>query len=42
LALGTIGAAPGLAIVHVLVLVAILALGSVWAFRTVERRLIRG
>ena len=42
LALGTIGAAPALALVHVLVLGAILALGSVWAFRTVERRLIRG
>ena len=42
LALGTIGANPGLAIVHVLVLGAILVVGSVWAFRTVEARLVRG
>jgi lipooligosaccharide transport system permease protein len=42
LALGTIGRDPGLALVHVAVLVAILVAGSVWAFRTVEARLIRG
>jgi lipooligosaccharide transport system permease protein len=42
LALGTIGQEPGLAIVHVLVLVAIVAVGSVWAFRTVEARLVKG
>jgi lipooligosaccharide transport system permease protein len=42
LALGTIGQAPGLALVHVLVLTAILGAGSVWAFRTVEARLVRG
>ena len=42
LALGTIGSAPLLALVHVAVLATIFALGSVWAFRTVEARLIRG
>jgi lipooligosaccharide transport system permease protein len=42
LAFGTIGAAPGLAVAHVAVLVAIVAIGSVWAFRTVEARLVRG
>jgi lipooligosaccharide transport system permease protein len=42
LALGTIGQEPGLAIVHVLVLMAIVAVGSVWAFRTVEARLVKG
>ena len=42
LALGTIGDAPGLALVHVAILVAILAVGSAWAFRTVEARLVRG
>jgi lipooligosaccharide transport system permease protein len=42
LALGTIGANPGLAIAHVAILVAIVTVGSVWAFRTVEARLIRG
>jgi lipooligosaccharide transport system permease protein len=42
LALGTIGQSPGLALVHVAVLVAIIVAGSVWAFRTVEKRLIRG
>jgi lipooligosaccharide transport system permease protein len=42
LALGTIGAAPGLALIHVGVLVAVVAAGTVWAFRTVEARLIRG
>jgi lipooligosaccharide transport system permease protein len=42
LAFGTIGEAPGLALVHVAVLVAIVAVGSVWAFRTVESRLVRG
>jgi lipooligosaccharide transport system permease protein len=42
LALGTIGANLPLALVHVLVLGAIVAAGSIWAFRTVERRLVRG
>lgn len=42
LALGTAGANPGLALVHVVVLAAIAGLGTVWAFRTVERRLVRG
>jgi len=42
LALGTIGKDPGLALVHVAVLVAILVAGAVWAFRTVEARLVRG
>ena len=42
LALGTIGRAPELAIAHVAVLVAIVVLGTVWAFRTIERRLVRG
>jgi lipooligosaccharide transport system permease protein len=42
LALGTIGQAPELAIAHVAVLVAIVVLGTVWAFRTIERRLVRG
>src|SRR6185369_16971413 len=42
LALGTIGQAPELAIAHVAVLVTIVVLGTVWAFRTIERRLVRG
>jgi len=42
LALGTIGAAPGVALVHVAVLVAVVVAGSLWAFRTVEARLVRG
>ena len=42
LALGTILDAPGLALAHTAILVAITAVGSVWAFRTVERRLIKG
>ena len=42
LALGTIGADPVRAVVHVAVLAAILAVGSLFAFRTVEARLIRG
>jgi lipooligosaccharide transport system permease protein len=42
LALGTIGADPLRALIHVLVLTAILVAGSLWAFRTVEARLVRG
>jgi lipooligosaccharide transport system permease protein len=42
LALGTIGQAPGLALAHVAVLVAIVIAGTWWAFRTVEERLVRG
>jgi lipooligosaccharide transport system permease protein len=42
LALGTIGADPVRAVVHVLVLVAIVLAGTWWAYRTVEARLVRG
>jgi lipooligosaccharide transport system permease protein len=42
LALGTAAANPGLAIVHVAVLAAIAVAGALWAFRTVEDRLVRG
>lgn len=42
LALGTIGNDPGLAVAHVAILAAIVALGARWAFRTVEARLVRG
>jgi lipooligosaccharide transport system permease protein len=42
LALGTIGQAPLVALAHVAVLAAIFVAGSVWAFRTVEARLVRG
>src|SRR6185369_13344011 len=42
LALGTIGQDPVLAIAHVAILVVIVVAGSVWAFRTVEARLVRG
>ena len=42
LAFGTIGKEPVLAIAHVAILVAIVAVGSIWAFRTVEARLIKG
>jgi lipooligosaccharide transport system permease protein len=42
LALGTIGQAPVLALAHVAVLVAIVAAGTLWAFRTIEARLVRG
>src|SRR4051812_36657339 len=42
LALGTIQDAPLLTLAHIAVLVAIVALGSIWAFRTVESRLVRG
>ncbi|HEV7810499.1 MAG TPA: ABC transporter permease [Candidatus Limnocylindrales bacterium] len=42
LALGTIDRDPALALAHVIVLVALVAAGSWWAFRTVEARLIRG
>jgi lipooligosaccharide transport system permease protein len=42
LALGTIGRDPLLALIHVAVLVAIIAIGAGWAFRTVEARLVRG
>ncbi len=42
LALGTIGQAPLIALAHVAVLAAIFVAGSVWAFRTVEARLVRG
>src|SRR5215216_1836126 len=42
LAFGTIADAPLLAVAHVAILAAIFVLGALWAFRTVERRLIRG
>jgi len=42
LALGTIGADPVRAIAHVAILVAIVAVGTVVAYRTVEARLVRG
>jgi lipooligosaccharide transport system permease protein len=42
LALGTIGNDPGLAVAHVAILAAIVAVGARWAFRTVEARLVRG
>jgi lipooligosaccharide transport system permease protein len=42
LALGTIGADPLRALIHVAVLALIFGLGIVWANRTVERRLVRG
>jgi lipooligosaccharide transport system permease protein len=42
LALGTIGQAPLPALAHVAVLVAIAVAGTVWAFRTIEARLVRG
>jgi lipooligosaccharide transport system permease protein len=42
LAFGTIGQAPLVALAHVLILAAIFVAGVIWAFRTVERRLVRG
>jgi lipooligosaccharide transport system permease protein len=42
LALGTLSEAPLLALVHVAVLTTITVAGAIWAFRTVERRLVRG
>jgi lipooligosaccharide transport system permease protein len=42
LAFGTIGREPFLALAHVAVLGAVFVAGSAWAFRTVERRLVRG
>ena len=42
LALGTIGANPIMAVAHVVVLATIFALGTAWAYRTVEARLVRG
>jgi len=42
LSLGTIGADPLRAVVHVAVLSTIVVAGTLWAYRTVEARLIRG
>ena len=42
LALGTIGEAPVLALVHVAVLATVTGAGLAWAYRTVEARLVRG
>jgi lipooligosaccharide transport system permease protein len=42
LALGTIGTDPVRALIHVAVLAALVALGTAWAYRTVEARLVRG
>ena len=41
-ALGTIGDDPVRAVAHVTVLAALIVLGTVWAYRTVEARLVRG
>jgi lipooligosaccharide transport system permease protein len=42
LALGTIANEPLLAVAHIVVLGTITALGTAWAYRTVEARLVRG
>jgi lipooligosaccharide transport system permease protein len=42
LALGTIGDDPVRAVAHVAILAAIVVLGTLWAYRTVEARLVRG
>lgn len=42
LALGTIGNDPVRIVIHVVVLVALAVGGTLWAFRTVEARLVRG
>jgi lipooligosaccharide transport system permease protein len=42
LALGTLSSQPGMALIHVAVLVAIFAAGTAWAYRTVEARLVKG
>jgi len=42
LALGTISATPGLALIHVAVLTTLTAVGLVAAFRTISARLVRG
>jgi lipooligosaccharide transport system permease protein len=42
LMLGTVGDDPGLALIHLVVLVAIVVVGTVAAMRTFERRLLRG
>lgn len=42
LALGTIGKDPSGAVAHVAILAAIVLLGTWWAYRTVEARLVRG
>jgi lipooligosaccharide transport system permease protein len=42
IALGTIGNRPLEAVAHVVVLTAIFIAGALWAFRTVEARLVRG
>jgi lipooligosaccharide transport system permease protein len=42
LALGTIGDDPVMAVAHVAILATIVVLGTWWAYRTVEARLIRG
>ena len=42
LALGTIGANPIMAVAHVAILTTIFVLGTAWAYRTVEARLVRG
>jgi lipooligosaccharide transport system permease protein len=42
LALGTAPTQPLLMLVHVAILAAIAVAGTIWAYRTVERRLVRG
>jgi lipooligosaccharide transport system permease protein len=42
LMLGTIGANPLLALIHLAILVTITAIGAALAFRTVEARLVKG
>lgn len=42
LALGTIGDDPVRAVAHVAILVMLVVLGTIWAYRTVEVRLVRG
>jgi lipooligosaccharide transport system permease protein len=42
LALGTIGDDPVRAVAHVTILAVIVVLGTLWAYRTVEARLVRG
>jgi lipooligosaccharide transport system permease protein len=42
LSLGTITEAPGLALVHLAILLAFVAVGTFWAIRTITARLVRG
>jgi hypothetical protein len=42
LSLGTIGQAPGMAVVHLFVLLAFIVVGTWFAIRTIDARLVRG